>query len=94
MCELCDIIPDKYKRGRIMLKKFFVLHEEVIDVFAKNKIFPQYKNFYFILLVSVFLVQWNVGRLKIVVSEIMHKIYKKAKNDYAEKISKATGIEI
>ena len=33
MCELCDNILGKYKRGRIMEKKCFVLHEEVIDVF-------------------------------------------------------------
>ena len=32
ICELCDIIPDKYKKSIIMLKKYFVLHEEVIDV--------------------------------------------------------------
>ena len=32
MCELCDIIPDKDKKGIIMVKKCFVLHEEVIDV--------------------------------------------------------------
>ena len=33
VCELCDIIRDKDKKYRIMVKKCFVLHEEVIDVF-------------------------------------------------------------
>ena len=41
MCELCDIIPDKDKKGRIMAKKCFVLHEEVINVFHEFFIFPQ-----------------------------------------------------
>ena len=36
MCELYDIIPDKDKKGIIMVKAFFVLHKEVIDVFHKN----------------------------------------------------------
>ena len=36
MCELFDIIPDKDKKGIIMVKAFFVLHNEVIDVFHKN----------------------------------------------------------
>ena len=40
MCELCDIIPYKDKRGRIMAKKCFILREEVIDVFHE-KIFPR-----------------------------------------------------
>ena len=33
MRDLCDIIPDKDKRGIIMSNNCFVLHEEVIDVF-------------------------------------------------------------
>ena len=41
MCELCDIIPDKDKKGRIIMNKCFVLHEEVIDVFHEKIIFPQ-----------------------------------------------------
>ena len=30
--ELCDNIQDKDKKGRIMTKKCFIFHEEVIDV--------------------------------------------------------------
>ena len=40
MCELCDIIPDKEKKGRIMAKKCFVLHEEVIDFFHRFLFIP------------------------------------------------------
>ena len=51
ICEFCDIIPDKYKKGRIMAKKYFVLHEEVIDVFHEKNISTIGKN-HFILLMS------------------------------------------
>ena len=33
VCELCDNIIDKKMKGRLLVKKCFVLHEEVIDVF-------------------------------------------------------------
>ena len=36
MCELCDIIPDKDKKGIITTKKCFVLHEEVIVIFHEK----------------------------------------------------------
>ena len=42
--ELCDIIFDKDKRGRIMVKKCFALHEEVIYVFHEKNSFPLYKT--------------------------------------------------
>ena len=58
-----------------MMKKYFVHHEEVIDVFHENIIFPEYKNFHFMLLLSGFLVQWVVGRLEMIVSALMHKNY-------------------
>ena len=32
MCELCDTINEKYKKGKIMVNKCFVLHEEILDV--------------------------------------------------------------
>ena len=43
---------------------------------------------------SVFLVQWNVERIEIIVSAIIHKKYLKLKEDYAKKTSEATGIKI
>ena len=36
MCELCNIIPDKYAKGKIMVNNYFVLHEEFIYVFHEN----------------------------------------------------------
>ena len=41
MCDLCDIIPDKDNKGRTMVKKCFIIYEEVIDVFHTKNIFPQ-----------------------------------------------------
>ena len=40
VCELYEIIPDKYKNGIITLNKLFVLHEEVMDVFQKKMYIP------------------------------------------------------
>ena len=60
MCELCDIIMDKDKKGRIMVKKCSVIHEEIIDVFNGIFYIPTIENCHFIFLVSGFLVQWNV----------------------------------
>ena len=35
-CELCENIPYQYKKGRVMVDKCVVLHEEVIDIFHEN----------------------------------------------------------
>ena len=40
MCELYEIVPDKDKKGRIMVKKCFLLHEEVINIFHKKNYIP------------------------------------------------------
>ena len=45
MCDFSDIIPDKDKKGRIMVKKRFVLHEEVIDVFNEHLYSQNRKTF-------------------------------------------------
>ena len=94
MCEFCDIIPDKYKKGRIMVKKCFVLHKELIAAFRKFFYIPTIENFHFILLMSGLLVQWNVGILEMIVSAIMHQLKKNLNKDCAEKINEANGIEI
>ena len=73
MCELCGIITDKHKKGRTMVKKCFVIHEEVVDIFHEIFIFQQWKNFHLILLISGLLVQGNVGRLEIIFSALMHQ---------------------
>ena len=39
--ELCDNIIDKDKKVILMVKKYFVIHEEVIDAFHENITFPQ-----------------------------------------------------
>ena len=74
-CELCADILDKDNRGRIMVKKCFFLNEKVIDIFHEFFTSPKYKSCHFILLMSGLLVQWNVGRLEIIVSTIMYQIY-------------------
>ena len=33
ICELWELITDKYKKGSLMVSKCFVLHKEVIDCF-------------------------------------------------------------
>ena len=40
-CELFDNILDKYSKGRLMVKKCFVLHEEVLCFFHGKITFPQ-----------------------------------------------------
>ena len=39
-CDLCDNILEKYKRGRIIMKKYFALREEVIYVFHDKFYIP------------------------------------------------------
>ena len=39
-CDLCDNIQDKYKIGIVIPKKYFVLHEEFIDVFHEKCYIP------------------------------------------------------
>ena len=61
--------------------------------FMKKFTLPQYKNFHFILLMLVFLVKWNVVRLKMIVSMITNR-KNKAKERLCRKISKTNSIEI
>ena len=48
-----------------MVKKCFVLHEEVIDMFHNKYYIPTIEKCHLILLMLVLLVQWNVERLYI-----------------------------
>ena len=59
-----------------MANKCFVLHEEVIYDFHEKYYIPTIEKCHFILLMSGFLVQWNSGRLEMIVSMVMHKKYK------------------
>ena len=47
MCDLCDIIIYEDKRGRITVKKCFVLHGEVIDVFHEKNYIPTIEKLLF-----------------------------------------------
>ena len=38
--DLCDNILDKHKKDRLILKKCFVIREEVIDVFHEKDYIP------------------------------------------------------
>ena len=38
--EMCDNIFDKDKRGRIIVKKSFVIQEEILDVFRETFYIP------------------------------------------------------
>ena len=40
MCELCDSILYKDNKGRLTVKKCFVLHEEFINVFHEEYFIP------------------------------------------------------
>ena len=40
MCKLYDNILDKDKKGRLMVKKFFVIREEVIYAFHEKHYIP------------------------------------------------------
>ena len=46
-CELCDNILDKDKKGRLMVKKCFALHEEVIYVFHEKYYIPTIEKLIF-----------------------------------------------
>ena len=46
-CGLCDDILDKYKKGRFMVNKCFVFHEEVIDVFYAKYYIPTIEKLLF-----------------------------------------------
>ena len=47
MCELCDIIPDKDNKCIITAKKYYALHEEVIDVFHEFFYIPTIETLLF-----------------------------------------------
>ena len=50
----------------------FFLHEEVIDVFHEKYYIPTIENCHFTLIMSGFLVQWNVVRLETIVYMIIY----------------------
>ena len=75
----------KINKSKLMVRKCFVLREEVMDIFHGKYYIHTIENCHFILLMSVFLVQWNVGRIEVIVSALMHQKQYKVKHYYAEK---------
>ena len=61
--ELYDKKLDNGKSELIVVKKCFVLHKEVIDVFNDIFYIPTIQNCHLIFLVSLLLVQWNLGKI-------------------------------
>ena len=67
MCELCDNIQYKDKRGRIMMKKCFVFHEEVIYFFNEFFYIPTIEKMSF-----------HLAHVRIIGSIV----YSKTRNDF------------
>ena len=89
MCELCDIIPKKYKKGRIMLNKCSVIHKEVIDIFHEFFYIPTIEKLSFHLSHVSILGSMEYGKTR---NDCFRanasKKYIKFKNDYVEKPAK------
>ena len=76
------------------MTKCFVHHEEDIDIFHDKFYIPTIENCHFIFIVLGLLVQWNLGRLKLIFHDNAPKNNIRLKKDYAEKFIKNIGIEI
>ena len=74
VCKFCYIIPDKDKKGRTMLKKYFVLHKEVIDFFHE-------KNYY----LTIEILSFRLAHVKILGSTEYGKTRKDCFCDSASK---------
>ena len=73
-----------------MVNKCFVLNYKVKDIFNKKYFIPTIENCHFILLVSGFLVQRNVGGIEMIVSTVIHQIYIQSLKDIVQKIQQIT----
>ena len=73
MCELYDIILETYNKGRIMVKKCFVLNEEVINVFYEFYYIPTIEKKSFHLAHVRILVLMEMGRLEMICSALMNQ---------------------
>ena len=72
MCELCDIISEKDKKGRIMMKNIFVIREEVIYVFQGEKYSHNGNSSFHISHVRI-IASMECGKTRNYFSAIMHK---------------------
>ena len=92
---MCDHIQDKDKCGRLVVKKYFVLHEEVIDFFHDKIYIPTIEKLSFDLDHARILGSMERGKTRIYCSRcITFKIYIQFKKNCEETFSKTTGIEI
>ena len=64
MCDLCDIIPKKDKKGKIMVKKYFVLHEGIIYFFHEKIFIPTTEKLAFHIAHFVILGSMDCGKTK------------------------------
>ena len=95
MCGLYDNIQDKENRGRVMVNKCFVLHEEVIDVFHNKFYITTIEKLSFNLSHVRILGSMECGRTRnYCFHDNTSKKYIKLKKEYAEKFNETIGIEI
>ena len=85
--ELCDKKQDTYNSGKVIAKKSFVLHEEVIDVLKLYiYIYPHNRNIviFYLSFVRIMVQPFLLGKWR--------KKYLKLDKDYAGSFSKKSGI--
>ena len=93
ICELCDDILEKDKRGRINAKKCFVLHEEVIYVFHEKNYITTIEKLSFNLTHVRIIGSMECGNTRNYCFRVnASKNNEKLKKDYSEKFSEKTGI--
>ena len=94
MCEICDIVTDKDKKGIIMVKKCFVLHKEVRDVFHKKNYIPTIEKLSFCIAHVRILGSMESDKTSNYFSMLIHQKRYKVLKGLCRKFGKATGIEI
>ena len=88
MCELCNIIQYKSKKGRIMVKKYIFLYENVIDIFHDKIYILTIKKLPFHLAHVSILGSMKCGKTRDIFHDNALKNNIKLKEEYAEKFSK------
>ena len=89
-CKLFDVIPDKDKKGRIIVKKCFFLHEEVVEVFHKYVYIPTIEKLSFHLAHVRILGSMEYGKNinDCFCANASKKIYINFKKDHVENLAK------
>ena len=73
ICDLCDIISDKDKKVRIMVKNYFVIRDEVIDIFRENHYIPTIEKLSFCPAHVRIVGSMECGKTRKYFSAIMHQ---------------------